>query len=66
MPVGMHDGMGSSGISSNNSPGNPGSSNSIGNVPMPIHQALMWARQQDGAIEPLNDTLYNWRLLSTV
>ena len=31
MPVGMHDGMGSSGISSNNSPGNPGSSNSGNN-----------------------------------
>ena len=39
--------------------------NGIWNVPMPIHQALMWARQQDLEENPVNDLLYNWRLQST-
>ena len=42
-------------------PAGPGDLNYIWNVPMPIHQALMWARQADGVETPVNDLLYNWR-----
>jgi hypothetical protein len=47
-----------------------GSVNSIWNVPMPIHQALMWAKQGtdefgEPIIIPVADKLYNWRLNST-